>query len=57
MGTTKPRIQIILEKECYEKFKELCKRDDRTESKLGNRIIKNYIEQYEAIHGEIKIME
>ena len=57
MGTTKPRIQIIEEKECYEKFKELCKRDDRTESKLGNRIIKNYIEQYEAIHGEIKIME
>ena len=53
MGTNKPRIQIILENEYYQKYKELCKRDDRSESKLGSKIIKSYIDQYEEIHGPI----
>lgn len=55
MGTNKPKVQIILEPECYKKYKKLCERDDRTESKLGKRIIEKYIEDYESIHGEIKI--
>lgn len=55
MATNKPRIQVILEQDCYNKFKALCKKDDRTESKLGKKIIENYIEQYEQIHGEIKV--
>ncbi len=54
MGTNKPRIQIILEQEYYKKFKKLCEQDDRSESKLGSKIIKQYIDQYEEIHGEIK---
>ena len=53
MGTNKPKVQIILEQECYEKYKALCKKDDRTESKLGKRIIEKYIEDYEKIHGKI----
>lgn len=57
MGTKKPRIQIILPENYYEKYKELCVRDDRSESKLGSKIIKSYIDQYEEIHGEIKIKE
>lgn len=54
MPTKKPRIQIILETEYYEKYKKLCERDDRTESKLGKRIIEKYIEEYEKIHGTIE---
>lgn len=57
MPTKKPRLQIILENEYYEKFKAICKKDDRSESKLGKRIIEKYIDEYEIIHGEIKINE
>lgn len=57
MGTKKPIVQAILEVEYYNKFKALCKRDDRSESKLGGIIIKNYIDQYEKIHGEIHTEE
>ena len=55
MGTKKPIIQCILEQEYYEKFKTLCKKDERSESKLGGMIIKKYIDQYEEVHGEIKL--
>lgn len=55
MGTNKPRIQAILEQEYYEKFSYLCKRDKRSESNLGKMIIEQYIDDYEKIHGEIKI--
>ena len=57
MGTNKPRIQAILEPDEYKKFKALCKRDDRTESKLAGMIIRQYLKQYEDIHGEIRIEE
>ena len=55
MPTKKPRIQTILETEYYQKYKALCEKDGRTESNLGKYIIQNYIDQYEKIHGEIKI--
>lgn len=55
MGSNKPRIQALLEPKEYEKFKILCKRDERSESKLGGMIIRQYLEQYEKIHGEIHI--
>lgn len=57
MPTKKPRIQIILEKETYEKFQELCNIDCRTESQLGKFIVTKYIEKYESEHGEIKVEE
>lgn len=55
MPTNKPRLQVILEHEYAEKYKILCKRDGRTESNMGKRIIEKYIDDYEKIHGEIKI--
>ena len=54
MPTKKRRIQALMEPDYYKKFQELCKRDSRTESQLGGLIIKEYIKQYETIHGEIK---
>ena len=55
MPTKKPRLQLILESEYYEKYKYLCDRDGRTESNMGKYIVQRYIDQYEEIHGEIKI--
>ena len=55
MPTNKPRIQAILEQEYYDKFKYLQKRDKRTESNLAKLIIEQYIDQYEQIHGKIKL--
>lgn len=55
MPTKKPRIQTILEQEYYEKYCHLCKRDNRSESNFGKMIIEKYIDEYEKIHGEIKI--
>lgn len=55
MATNKPRVQALLEHEVYKKFKILCELEDRTESKLSGKIITEYIKQYEAEHGEIKI--
>lgn len=57
MGTKKPIIQCLIDVEYYKKFKMLCKKDERSESKLGGIIIKKYIDNYEEIHGEIKIDE
>lgn len=55
MPTKKPRLQLILETEYYEKYKYLCERDGRTESNLGKLIIQRYIDQYEEMHGEIQV--
>lgn len=57
MPTQKHRIQAILEDDTYEKFKELCKIDDRTESKMASRIITEYISKYEKKNGNIVIGE
>lgn len=55
MPTKKPRIQAILEQKYYDKYTYLCKRDKRTESNLGKMIIEKYIDDYEKLHGEIKL--
>lgn len=55
MPTQKPRIQAILEKEVYNKFKMLCEIEDRTESKLASRIITEYVQNYEKQNGIINI--
>lgn len=57
MATTKPRIQAIIERETYKKFKSLCIQEDRTESNLAGKIITEYIREYELQNGEIKINE
>ena len=53
MPSKKPIIQAVMEEETYKKFKQLC----RSASKLAGLIIKKYVNDYEAIHGEIVVEE
>lgn len=53
MPTRKPVIQTVIEENIYNKFKEICNREDRSESKMAAIIIKQYIEQYEKENGRI----
>lgn len=55
MGTKKKIIQVILEDEYADKFIQLSKRDKRSASNLGSTMIEKYIDDYEKIHGEIKV--
>lgn len=48
MPTNKPKIQAILEKDVYEKFKKLCDDENRSESNLAGYIITQYIKSIEA---------
>lgn len=57
MPSKKPIVQAVLEESTYKKFKALCEKDERSGSKLAALIIKKYINDYEEIHGEIKIEE
>lgn len=53
MPTRKPVIQTVVEENIYNKFKEICSREDRSESKMAAIIIRQYIEQYEQKNGRI----
>lgn len=53
MPTRKPVIQTVVEESIYNKFKEICNKEDRSESKMAAIIIKKYIEQYERENGRI----
>lgn len=53
MPTKKPIIQTVVDEDIYNKFKEICKREDRTESKMAAIIIRQYVEQYEKDNGRI----
>lgn len=55
MGTNKKIIQVILEDEYAEKFEYLREQDDRSASKMGYKMIKQYIDQYEQFNGKIKL--
>lgn len=55
MSTKKKIVQVILEDDYAEKFIYLSKRDKRSASNLGAMMIENYIDDYEKIHGEIKV--
>ena len=57
MPSKKPIIQAVIEEETYKKFKQLCVNDSRSASKLAGLIIKKYVNDYEAIHGEIEVRE
>lgn len=48
MPTSKPKIQVILEKDIYDKFKKLCEDENRSESNLAGYIITQYIKNVEA---------
>lgn len=45
MPTNKPKIQIILEKEIYDKLIEMAEKDQRTISQFGGIIITKYVEE------------
>lgn len=53
MPTKKPIIQTVVDEDICFKFKEICKREYRTESKMTAILIKEYVDQYEKAHGEI----
>ena len=53
MPTKKPVIQTVVDENIYNKFKEICNREDRSESKRAAIIIRQYIEQYEKENGRI----
>ncbi len=53
MPTKKPVIQTVVDENIYNKFKEICNREDRSESKMAAIIIRQYIEQYEKENGRI----
>lgn len=53
MPTKKPVIQTVVDENIYNKFKEICNREDRSESKMAEIIIRQYIEQYEKENGRI----
>lgn len=57
MPTKKPIIQTVVEEDIHKKFKEICKKEDRSESKMAAIIIKQYVEQYEKEHGRINSVE
>ena len=48
MPTNKPKIQAILEKDIYEKFKKMCDEENRSESNLAGYIITQYIKNIET---------
>lgn len=57
MGTKKKIIQAILENEYALKFQYLTQRDKRSASNLASMMIEKYIDDYEKVHGEIKVVE
>lgn len=54
MPSKKPRLQILLEENEYQKFKTIAEKERRTESNLGKIAILNYISSYEEKNGTIK---
>ena len=46
MPTKKPRVQSMLEPETYEKLKEICEIEGRSESQMIKLIIQEYVNKY-----------
>ena len=55
MPTKKPTLQAVVEKETYLKIKQLAKEEKRSLSNYTTKIIEDYINIYEAEHGNIPI--
>lgn len=55
MPSKKPYIQIRTTTETITKFEKIADENNRSMSNMGETIIKDYIKEYETIHGEIKI--
>lgn len=48
MPTKKPKVQIILDENIYQKLKDIAEQDKRSISQMGSIIIENYIKNFEA---------
>lgn len=58
MGTYKNKAYPLrIDNELMEKVRILAEQEDRPISRQLERIIKEYIQQYEQEHGEIKLEE
>lgn len=56
MPTNKNSMQYILDDEYFQKFKVIqVKMKRKSSSDLSRYIVEKFIEDYEEIHGEIKI--
>ena len=53
MPSYKPKVQILLNQEYHDKFKELCEKERRSDSVMGAIMIETYIDNYERENGEI----
>ena len=55
MPSDKPKIVIRTEKDIIEKFNTIALEDNRSMSNLGEKLIKDYIKEYESRNGEITV--
>lgn len=55
MGTYKNKAYTLrIDNELMEKLKHCCIKEDRTVNKQIERLVREYINNYESKHGEIK---
>lgn len=55
MPSTKPTIAIRTTEKIIEKFKVVANHENRSMANLAECLIKEYIKEYEAQHGEIQV--
>ena len=55
MPSKKPYIQIRTDNDIVKKFEHIAEHNNRSMSNMGETIIKDYIKEYEKLHGEIII--
>ena len=46
MPTKKPKLQIVVDEKTYIEFKRIAMQQERSESKMGELMIKEYIQRY-----------
>lgn len=55
MPTKKPVVQVVLSDIYYKKLQALGKKEDKSNSKIGAKIIERYIDDYEKENGIIDL--
>ena len=55
MPTKKPVVQIVISDIYYKKLQTLGKKEDKSNSKIGAKIIERYIDEYEKENGAISL--
>lgn len=57
MATNRAQVRSYVEHTTKQKFNKLCQKANRSESNMVETLILEYIEKYEAEHGEIPVEE